>query len=238
MGRRVRHLNARDAGAAQVYDARFTSFTNNDVVQTWVNRVSPGIGDATQATVGSRPIFNDGGLNNVAAMNFSGSKFFIMPTASVSDIEIIVVGKHALKAWSGNYDISLQVYIDQNHTTYRGFVLQTRPDISSTAVNFGASPPSSGDPFQAVAQVANIYTMSRIQAGNGFAWINGNLGLTIVGSTSWIAASPQYIGRWGGGTRFLDGQIGTIILFQKRNSSEMRRRLEQSAAFAFKIPCL
>jgi hypothetical protein len=173
-------------------------------------------------------------------MNFSGSKFFIMPTTPVGDIEIIVVGKHALKAWSGNYNADLQAYIDQNHTGGSGFVLQTRPDISPFAINFLAIPPlpPSGDTFQVASQVANIYTMSRIQAGDGFAWINGSLGITILGSTTWIATSPQYIGRIVNGTRSLDGQIGSIVLFQKRNSNEMRRRLQHSAAFAFKIASL
>lgn len=240
MRARQRHINLKAFGPQQSYDARFESYSNSSAINVWKNRVSPGTGDATQTTENLKPTFSLRAINGSAAINFSGSNYLNMPVASSSDIEIYVLGNHSLKAWSGNYLTSLQAYIDQNHSTTGGFVLQTRPDLSSTRMNFNFQPPNLVNAINVIATTNNLFTASRIRGGDTFTWTNGDSKTIVTGTQNWVARANQIIGAWynsGSIARYLTGNIGFIALFNKLNSDAVRRRIERGIAFSFKIPC-
>lgn len=237
MHRRARHLNARDAGATMVLDARFISGSDGDAIGTWASRTSSTY-NMTQATAAYRPLLKLGanGINGQAAVLFDGTN----DRLSGANEDINTCSCFAV-AYNNNSGTIRNIFGRSKTTDYtRNFILTTNTTTNSLFTNR-----SDGTNFP-VAQSSDFTTGSHI--ANGY-YDGTNLGIRIdgksytttagVGSTGgtnwdvgWMNDGPT------GPNYHWNNKISSVILFKNSvASSSIAKRVEHSLGFSFKIQC-
>lgn len=238
MHRRHRHLNARDAGATMVLDARFISGNDGDAIGTWSSRTSSTY-DMTQATSGKRPLLRLGanGMNGQATVTFDGSddmmegvnesltNFTIVYTAqnTGSSTTRVVFGHVS----STNYAEYPYCYIFTNNR-YRV--------VTSNNVTF--LPAENTDSSTGAHVVSNTFDQTTLRIS-----VDGNADGTSTPSYSTITNNKWSIGAGNefgapNGVLFFNSKLSAISVFKSvKVSDPLRKRLNHSQAYSFKIAC-
>lgn len=237
MGRRVRHLNARDAGATLVLDSRFiTGLNDNDAVATWSDRSING-NNATQGTSVNRPLFKTAIQGGNPVVRFDGSNDSLTVVSLVCDQAHTFAGAFIVRG-NGTND---------TYSPIISYIPSTGPDrgapLYAKSNNTWASYPRNvnGNFDNVGSKVNNIpYIWSFTYPTAPATW-NVNLNGSFLGSgSSTSAADGQGIdlAKQVAPQRFSQIDILQLVAFTGVQPTPVRRRIEQSAAFAFKIPCL
>lgn len=189
---------------------------------------------ATQSILANRPLRTVGAQNTRDVLRFDGTNDTMtcpaLPT-SATDFSVVIVGRHAAKTWTGNFNTELQAYIEMPHLITRGWVLQTRPDQGANRFQFCAFPTSGsiGIIRDVLPNQYNVLVGTRIQNGADSFSVNG-VNQTNSNTTAWVFQnSPLNIGSWNG-QRFLQGDILEIMIFSYVLSTAQRQSIERYLA--------
>lgn len=239
MHRRARHLNARDAGATMVLDARFISGSDGDAIGTWSSRTSSTY-DVTQATAANKPLLKLGanGINGQATVLFDGTNDRMDgANESVTTCSIFGVvnntGVNAVRAVTGR----------SNSTNFaRQFLVLSAQTSGTTYLSM-----SNSDGTNFPEAISTDFT-----SGNHlFASYNdgSNLGMSVDGKTNNTATSytGTSVRAWNlgylndgpaGPYYFWDSKISSLILFKNSvATSSVTKRINHAMGFSFKIAC-
>lgn len=248
MGRRVRHLNPGSAGAVLALDSRFISgLSDGDPVSTWSDRSGSG-NNATQ-TGTARPTFETAEQGGQPVIRFDGSNDYLN-AGDVCDLRtnslvMICVSKYRVSNSNGALCGKSSARILQG----RYSLIR---DVGNMIALYGggtADPPYNDQRVQAAdtSSTFRVVTMGLNRANFNSLFYNGDQQATkiITDSTDHNISDLLFIGAYqnsGGSSSlagyYLDGDIAQVIVqLTNAYSTPLRRRLEHSAAFAFKIPC-
>lgn len=237
MHRRARHLNARDAGATMVLDARFISGSDGDAIGTWASRTSSTY-DMTQATAAYKPLLKLGanGINGQAAVLFDGTNDFMTgANESISTCSCFAV------AYSSNAGSYRTIFGRGASASYnRDFVI-----ITNTGANQIISNRSDGTNFP-TAQSSDFTTGNHVVYGD---YDGTNLGIrvdlktkTTTAGVSAASTTAWDVGSLNDGTSgrqyWWDSNIGSIVFFKNSvTTASVEKRITHAMAFSFKIAC-
>lgn len=234
MRARQRHFNARDAGARIALDARFLSGLNNgDAVSTWTNRI--GSSDFTGSGT-ARPTYTASSFSGNPALTFDGTNDTMAATGitwSADFTNVYVVRFNRSPNYTGLID-TIACKTNYIQAQPKGFyAMMSNHFVSTTNTYFTTE----------YAQVGTGKTSTVINgvsstaaAGNGTVGAATILSANATGSntdanTSFtLGNEPSTAGRFG-------KMDFAYFAYLPQSSSTLRRRLEQSAAYSFKIAC-
>ena len=224
MRARHRHFNPKDAGAIAAYDARFiTGLSDGDNVATWSSRT--GTNNATQPTVGNQPNYETNEINGNPVVNFTPAN---------------------------NDEFQISITVPSSATVV---AVHRRSTTAINTINFGGSGGSArysfwwfSDNVVYVSWNLTFETFSPAQTTTGSLVVSTTKNATtssqvyINGATFRVeivpTASSGSFNRIGtAGVTRNNGAIGNLCLIDAFVSDSLRRRLEHSAAFSFKISC-
>lgn len=225
MGRRVRHLNPGNAGAVLALDSRFiTGLSDGGLVSTWVDR--SGSGNNANGSGTSRPTYETNEQAGCAVVRFDGSNDALGTAAPVTTV---------INNWS---------MFSVAYTRAGGRV------HFSNGQNDGYSQTHSGEGLNGFGMLYGYVVWLTSATKEQNQWIiqtsvrtSGNLavlknGVQIITSAS-NPKTPTFATFLGTDTYgYQNCDIVTACIFPIPISNPLRRRLEHSSAFAFKIPCL
>lgn len=242
MRARQRHLNPSGAGATLVLDARFISGLNDgDAVSTWTDRSGAG-NNATQGTALNRPLYRTGanGINRNPAVFFDGSNDFLssaVAPAAATKVSVIAVAQSNLVDGNWRTIISNTASGSIRRLTLiqnGGFGQPNNYLTYFTNSNGQVWSGTSG----ALTQSSPFVSSNVEQNDNSLrSWFNGVLGANSGAVASQAPSATTDIGRYTSSNVFpWSGPIGYVVIVPQL-TSPLRRRLEQSAAFSFKIAC-
>lgn len=241
MHRRARHLNPASAGAMFVLDARFIDQADNTAVSTWKDR-SANAYDVSQGTAGNQPTLQVGEVGGSSIVRFDGSD---------------VLRRSDTGFPTGNYTF-VSVNKQNNNLangTYAGIMMYGNAPSTGTAVFFMYSTDAnSGTDAFALSQygdavgVANSIGRYNVTTGvritsTYYARVNGGPTSSKAMGTGTVlyGANGLHIGAAAftqpTAANFLNGDIGYVALFNILLSDSLRKRVEHSAAFSFKLVC-
>lgn len=233
MRARHRHFNAQAAGATLVLDARFLTANDNDAIETWTSRT--GINNATQATAASRPTYKinmSGGqpalfFDGNDLMVFSGSIISGTPNGFATFIYKLNADPPAAAATAGAVLGDFGSAGDANHWPFTDGNIYD--DFGSTSRKNAGNPTPSLASFRLISQhsAASDFVIN-IDGVQFYSTASNTVGWS---GTQKIGASTF------GSNIFLLGHIGLVIFAPLRLASSLRKRIEHSAAFSFKLAC-
>lgn len=239
MHRRARHLNPKDAGAVAALDARFLSgFNDGDGIGTWTSRTNTN--SPTQATAANKPIYKvniQGGCPAAIVDDTASSvgRFMTWSTTPISGAtaaSFIYSVKRTSDVGSGSPVVNFGTANPQDHDPYGGG--------TSAYLSLGSS---SRQQFNAVS--INTPTIQSITSKSG-EWTVRRVGtqiFTTATNTVGIGSYPR-IGssnntRPNGGVDLTGyywiGQIFCVNVFNLALADSLRRRIEHSIGYSFKI---
>jgi len=230
---RHRHFNPGGFGAAIALDARFGfSQANGSAVSTWEDRTNNNK-DASQATAANQPSYTSNGLNGSPVVTFDGAN---TPNQDFLEVASITVNQPitVVAVWRAN---GLQNYLmDGTVSTGRviiGLGLSTGATGKVEAYSGGA--PTILDTVSMTG--SSSITSTLFDTTNSQIWrdgvsrVSGTLGNS--GITS-IRLGNRYT-NVGNGDQ-LNGYIGSFAALSS-SSTAVRKRLEHSYAYAFRLAC-
>jgi hypothetical protein len=243
MRARQRHLNARDAGATMVLDARFLSGSDGDAIQTWTSRTSATY-NMSQATSTKRPLLKLGanGINGQAAVLFDGSNDMMTGVnESFTSFTIIYTANQTNAA-------GLRVifcHVDSS-STYRQYPIVHYGQATS-GTNKAVARTSNGSTFLFAEStdattgahvVSNRFNQTTLYCGvDGKTEGTATPSYSAVTNNSWaIGANNEF--NYANGIYFFDSNIGSIVVFKSTMIADpIRKRLIHAQAASFKIAC-
>lgn len=241
MRARQRHLNPRDLGAKCAFDSRVISgLNNNDSVTTWSDRTANAY-DASQSTAAKKPTYKTNELNGNPAVSFDGGDGLATSTFSAS---IAATAVTVFKASANGIVIERGTNFDVNgasflYTTigacsyFRG--TGTYP-VQTSGKNIANNWGSDGT-WRIVVQECNGTHASHSVFLNGVSQsLTNSLSETNDPGTSSYTISLNIGARNNAASVFLTGSIAGVGLFPFLESP-VRKRLQSSLAYSFKIAC-
>jgi hypothetical protein len=238
MRARQRHFNPKTAGATLVLDARFLTASNDDAIGTWTSRT--GINDATQATAASKPTYKVNMSGGQPALYFDGNDLMGFASSIISgtpDGFATFIYKVNADPATDNLTSGAPLgdfgsAILANHWPWMDGNIYD--DFGTTSRKTAGNPTPSLASFRLISQhsAANdfVINIDGVQfystATNTVGWSGTQkIGGTIAGTTGGLP------------TIFLLGHIGLVIFAPLRPAASLRKRIEHSAAFSFKLAC-
>lgn len=181
-------------------------------------------GNNNHATLTNGPVFSsvNGGI-----FNFDGIDDYAecpRPSQVVNggQITIILTAKWTTKSWNNNFNTGLQTLIDNNHAGSPspgvGFVVQDRPDLVNSPLTAGFRPASNGVRSTYMVGNNNWSHIAVTYNTNTYdLYLNNILNSTVNETGGLVSVQPLIsIGRWQGGlSRYFDGSIGLILLYDR-----------------------
>ncbi len=243
MRARHRHYNARFVGATICCDSRY-GFSQSDgtAVSTWTSRT--GSNNLTQATGSRQPTYEVGEQGGQPTVRFDGTSDLLASTATIGHpCTIIVVAKEDARQLGGIVGSSTR------GNAACGDVFVGGSDLNNGKwALWGASNGIWGNNNSTIDQNHNVLTFQFAGATPTTDWSsfkNGVGGLVVnqfAGGTPTVNFTNFRIGsatNSSGGVpeEFWDGDISAVIALSSSASGSVRKRVEHSAAYSFKIAC-
>lgn len=255
MHRRARHLNPAHAGATAALDARFISgVANGAAMSVWTTRPG-GTLSPSQASAANQPTYSASAINGQPALTFddggAGANGKVLQ-ASISltqnNVTVIAVANKTGTSPSATYSRAVVTYNTANEPAAVGDYNSTNSMIfaqlaNATQLEFNPAH-SAWRNSTANPMVAFSYTLNRpIVSGtvlDGESVLLSQNGATKTGTTSSTPLNSNAL-RIGAAPALVDsnmlGHIARVDYLPLSVSAPLRRRLEQAAAFSFKLPC-
>lgn len=240
MRARQRHLNARHAGAMFVLDARFINQADNTAVSTWADRSGNGY-DVSQATGANQPTLQTGEVGGSSIVRFDGSNDYLVRSDSgfpTGNLTIIGVHKQ-------NNTISTEEYRCILHYGQASSGAAVFDSYGENAVwgseAFGIS--QYGDQISIVSATQRYIIGSVYRSGTSYGVrIDGGAPATktMTTATATYGANGLTVGSFNASLSYgsyLNGDIGTVLLFNSNLSDSLRRRFERGCGLTWKIAC-
>ena len=245
MHRRARHLNARDAGAVLVLDSRrIYGLSDGNAVAQW-DDASRSAANATQSTTSIRPVYKvaiQGGqpvvrfnvTDNYLATTVTSGFGFVFCVANISSNTQEYAGvltartspnSNLVSASSGNALVTTMNGSAPNPSTkLTGATNTTSPSISSVYDKGVSGSTTNFEDFLTGLTITNPFILSVTSSAD----VTGTNNFTIGRDTYQGAQVPRALS---------SGDIMVISLLPQSITSSIRKRVEHSSAFSFKIAC-
>jgi hypothetical protein len=233
MRARQRHLNPGHFGAAIALDARFGfSQADGTAVSTWEDRTNNN-NDASQATAANQPTYTSNGLNGNPVVTFPGTA---SPNQDYLDVASITVNQPITIVSVFRANGANNYLFDATSNTSRviiGYNLVSSTSGRLAVLSGGASSlvdtVTSNGSVQIVSSV--IDTSSSGLWRNGVSRASGTLGSNNIAS---IRLGERHANV--GNATQLNGYIATYTALSV-SSDPIRKRIEHSYGYAYKLPC-
>ena len=230
MRARQRHFNARDAGAVLVLDARYIDQADNTAVSTWSDR-SRNSYNATQATGSLQPTFQTNELGGQPAVRFDGGDSLVSSlnssTVLSGNLSYFCLARRRISNTS--YPLLIGFSTGGNYRGRALFLFVNNPSYGQNAADVVGS-------VSITNSVAFIASATK-SGSTASVFVNGNSVGSGTPTTSAVTETQFYIGTGGGGGNYFDGDEFSVAVFNAGITASVRKRLEQSAAYSFKIAC-
>jgi len=189
----------------------------------------------TQATPSFRPTIIPNALNGRQVRNFNGTNNRLTRSTAVfpsaSSFAAFIVARVIPRVWiPGNFN-NLSTLVDTDHAAIRGFVMQTREDLSLDLMSSSSSPVSinPGPTSTYRPNTYQIFSHQTILGGNSFMGVNG-LMAPFTNTSSWVNSTSAFaVGCWlnnGNPVRFLNGDIAELLIVPNVLSTSDRQSIE------------
>ena len=223
MNRRVRHLNPANAGATVALDARFlTGLADGADVTSWAGR-SGTSNTASENGTGTRPIYKtaSGASRPTPVVRFQASArtLQIASVFASQPYTIMLVSAirtdfgRTLSGMSSNWLLGSWLFYS-NRCFMEGWVFQGTESSTDMLIHTGRAASNAADYYQSGAAKATGVS---------------------------VAGSPGGLSIGGGGAdnspTYSDADVSAVVGFASALSDAVRKRIEQSLAFSFRIPC-
>lgn len=238
MHRRARHLNHGSAGATAYYDARrISGVTDGSTVQTWSDSSGAG-NDVSQATSGNRPTYKTAIIGGQPVMRFTSASTNWMKNTGYAVTSnaatVFAVGQVTSAPTTSNRFVSLNKDGGQDYDNTNGWA----------AIYFDAAANKIAS-YRNNAQVGvsagvsrtTPYIMAIVLNGTAVSlYVKSNKYTATTSSTSMnsnrliLGANEPELGN-----SRLDGDIGAASIIKLAISDPLRKRIEHSLAYSFKI---
>jgi hypothetical protein len=236
MRARQRHFNPKAAGATAAFDARYgIAVSNGSEVDTWTNRV--GSNNATQTTSANRPIFRaTGGKNNSPALEFNGGSQQLNHSIGLTVAPNLMM---ALASRTGGVNFDVIASFAPPSTANFNIIYALGYGSGSPAPNWGAVPTNSGQSILNAWRICTAKPASTATTNSSTTvWTDGGNEQTATGSRyAGDAINRRSIGSAYGSNSSTPCSISLITAIPEDVGNPLRKRLEQAAAFSFKITC-
>lgn len=245
MHRRSRHLNPRFAGASLVLDARHINQANNTALDVWPDKSGNGNNASKYSTAPTFKTGQQGGQPVVSFINQGGMTCTSGLGGSTSQITIIA----ALKSFSYNGNAGGGGGIisqGANNVFTQDFLVARTSTIfffefdSGTNGSGSLNAPGAGNQIQTILyNGAGATDAERLRfAFNGTSQTltyNYTVPASINPSGGYHIA--QYAAAATSAAWYLTGDMCSLFLIKEAINESLRKRLEQSQAFSFKLAC-
>ena len=241
MRARHRHFNPKAAGADLVLDARYINQSDNTAVSTWADRSGNGR-DATQATGASQPTFQTAEQGGNGVVRFDGSNDFLQGTP-VAEGQAAATWLLVAKESAGGQGAFFSQGVNNQFSNDVLFAVSGAVGGTFWQVNNGTDG-SYISPRESVFFVQSIaFNGSLTGAARLVCLVNGSNTVT---STSYTPPTTTASGgtnyRIGSylsfpSTWFLNGDVAFVTVIPSALSTALRKRLEHSSAYSFKLAC-
>lgn len=241
MRARQRHFNPGHSGAKAAFDARFISgLSDGAAITTWSDR-SSNANDATQSNATFKPIFKVNIQGGNPATRYNGTnQRFTAPTVDAK-MFIIVFTPNTTAVYRTFYGISSNeavavdaLYIQMGDPTRKPKFARSTTADTSGANDFATTNTA------VTNNSPSIFTGKRSDTSMT-SWVVGADQQTDTTTSSLRSADgPSVIGAGyynGNITDFLPGDIFALALYDTEMENSLIKRIEQSAAYSFKIAC-
>lgn len=236
MRARHRHFNAKDAGAACVYDARYISgLANNDAVSTWSSRT--GTNDATQGTAANRPTYKTNQFNGNPVVEFDGTndRLEFNKLNASSAWSLCVVKRTSTNTYQQLFNVENTA---GNNSTF-GAAVHNDPSYGPVIFGSGGSGSTAWAKGSSLRNDAwrSLYLVWLGGGTSGTSFYNGwddgvSFSLTNSGNVGATAKTTSFIGfdsgSWG-------GQMAQVVIALISSTDSLRKRVSHSAAYSFKL---
>jgi len=228
------HFNPATAGATVALDARFlTGFADGDAVGTWTGRAGTSV-SPTEST--NKPTYKASVVNGRPAVRFA--------SASSTKLEASVTITGNATFFMAGVCVSGQGYARYVSTGRGGNDYDDSsviiPFLALDYVNKLMYSYCSGSFSLASASFSTPLVASCVANGStGLLRVNGGTSATI--SVQSLNINRLSIGSEpsgsGGGSSLADGDMCAVVVVPSAVSDALRRRIEQSLAFSFRVAC-
>jgi hypothetical protein len=222
MRARQRHFNPNSAESTLTLDSRFiASQSDGDLLSNWSSR---GTANAT-ASGSERPTYKTNIINGNPTVRFNGSTNLMRPneTDTANCVFCVVdLNSDVNHALIGNFAGSQAERVAGWHGGNYKLILWGSESFNSTGQ----------------------YTFGQRAFLNGSSAANTNANPQIVvwdrntaSAVTWTTGSTYRIGFASPSYNYLNGDIGCLVVLPTSPSNSLRKRIEKSLAFSFKIAC-
>ncbi len=245
MGRRARHMNAKDAGASMVLDSRFLKLNDGDAIDAWPSR---GTNVGATATTTLRPTYKKNQDSSHPAVQFvtnvtnrmlidSGSADIFRNVSSGAIISVVkdfgtsTDAQRRIATFNTTTAGNVRHGIGSRFTTVGTCTFGRRADTDGAAVSTPTGAVTSPHIASAIALWGSNRLFSR-NNGVSAASVGYASGAGLVANT---ASSTNTIGGVTTAVSRFWGNMYVIIAMAPIRSMPLINRIEQSMGFAFKI---
>lgn len=244
MRARQRHFNAKDAGANLVLDSRYIAQSDNTAVSAWADR-SANAYTIEQTSGTSQPVFRTRVIGGNGVVRFDGSNDFLNG-GDILDIQdknltLICVAKFSTTGGFG------ALIAKSRSAAGNGRYSLLRDTSSMIALLELGSVVENADVAD-TSTAWRIYTQGVDRTLENRLFFSGvsQASNAFSNSTSYTPTDVFLIGAYPNNTGttppnsayYLNGDIGqVVVLLSSSYSTPIRKRLEHSAAYSFKIAC-
>lgn len=241
MRARHRHFNPANAGAVCALDARFLNLTNNTAVDSWTDRSANGNSPTESST--ARPTFKTNEVGGQPAVVFDGagnklnfsSALWTLSFSSVFAFKYTaedLIG-NIFGQWASGQNGRSSIGVNQTST---GFALSNRVNFFNSTQTSGAG--WSGFCLEATTISPTIISFTQNSGSENYKNYNKGTNIDSCTITAQYTGVNSSLGALSAAqTGNFDGAICSVSLFQSVITEPIRKRLEHSAAYSFKISC-
>lgn len=250
MHRRARHLNPDKAGATCALDARFISgVSNGSNISSWTDRSSSANTPSNSGLSNNQPLYQSSGFSGQPTVLFDGAadstngrslSWSTTPISSATEVTAIIAFKRTTGSSTipGAHLTNLGTGIFNDHTPwsdgryYVSYGIGSRVDfVAPTTLDVLniESYKTSGSSWNLYHNSVLFFTNTGTSISIGsYARIGSNGGPSDSRTPDGLSSPGRY---------YWTGHIGSISLYKSALSDSLRRRIEHSAAFSYKIAC-
>ena len=223
-----------------VLDARFIDQSDNTAVSTWADRSGNGY-DVSQATSANRPTLQTGEVGGSSIVRFDGINDYLSRSdAGFPTADLTAIGVHKQNNALASSEFRSVFHYGQNATGKSLFYIYG-DDGNFGNDAFGVSQFGNGIAIAASTGAYIVGTVTRsgsdysVRKNSGNASTKSMTTLTATHGTNGFA-----VGSFNAALSFgsyLNGDIGTIMLFSSSISDSLRKKLERTCGLVWKISC-
>lgn len=248
MRARQRHLNPKDAGATIVLDARFLNQADNSSVSTWTNRT--GANNFTASDSGQPLTFKTNSINGQPAVLFNlatnnGLKCDIAGGNWYSNSRIflsVIKFNSYSNAYNAIYDDYTTSGAPSGSTPGATMLIKSNGKLAFYWVASNGSQPNYDGTGSNTLNTSSPFIITMVNGPSIFqSFVNGSSDTSTTTATT--PAAGTNVGILGIGysrlfpARPIAANLGMMLVINNSSSNSLRKRLQNSAAFSFKLAC-